>query len=317
MLYLAMHIPDGFLSGPVIGVGWVVMVAVMGVALRVTRTQFGERQVPVMGVLTAFIFAAQAINFPVAAGTSGHLCGAALAAVILGPWGAVLVMTSVILVQALLLQDGGLLALSWNVLNMAVVATGAAWAAWSSCLWLLGRLPGGGPRWKRTVAAFVAAWVSVVAAATATALELALSHTSPVGWVVPAMAGVHVFIGVGEGLITCAAVGLLASVRPELAEGGEAAPGRLGASFAAIGLLAALAVGACLPLASQAPDGLERVAADQGFMALAREVEPLLAGWLSSQAGGVAGPLLALALGTLVVFALGLLVGRLAGSRAG
>ena len=312
-----MHIPDGFLSGPVIAVGWVFLVLAMAMALRATRHQFGERQVPLMGVLTAFIFAAQAINFPVAVGTSGHLCGAALATIVLGPWAAMLVMASVLVVQALLLQDGGLLALSWNVLNMAVIACGAAWAAWSSCLWLASRLPGGRPGRGRAPAAFIAAWVSVVAAAGATALELALSHTSPVDWVLPAMTGVHAVIGVGEGLITCAAIGLLASTRPELLRGAEVAPGRVGASFSAVGLLGALATAALLPWASRAPDGLERVASDLGFGGLAHEVEPTVERFLGAVAGTGAGPVLAVAMGTVLVFALWLIVGRVAGGRAG
>lgn len=316
MLYVAMHIPDGFLSGPVLWAGWLILAVSMAVALRLTRVQFEERQVPVMGVLAAFIFAAQAINFPVAAGTSGHLCGGALAAIILGPWAAMLVMTSVVVVQALLLQDGGILALSWNVVNMAVIAPGVAWATWSSCRWMLARVPGGTPRWGRTTAVGLAAWASVVAAAVATGLELSASRTCSLPLVLPAMAGVHALIGVGEALITGAAVSLLERVRPDLLEAGAGAPGRLGASVVAAGLLASLAVVACQPLASAAPDGLERVAADLGFASLAREVEPVLVHGLSALGTGSAGPVLAMAFATLAVLGVALAVGRLAGGRS-
>src|SRR3990172_1418570 len=114
-----MHIPDGFLSLPVALVGWGLTLALLAAALRRANA---ASQLPLMGVLAAFIFAAQAINFPVAAGTSGHLIGAALAAILLGPWQGMLTMTAVVSVQALVFQDGGLLALGWNLFNMAALA---------------------------------------------------------------------------------------------------------------------------------------------------------------------------------------------------
>ncbi|MCL4862526.1 MAG: energy-coupling factor ABC transporter permease, partial [Caldilineaceae bacterium] len=117
----ALHIPDGFLSTPVALAGWLLAVLVVSYALRQTRDQLGDRQVPLLGVMAAFIFAAQAINFPVAGGTSGHLLGGALAAIVLGPWAAVLVMTAVVGLQALLFQDGGLLVMGWNIINMGVL----------------------------------------------------------------------------------------------------------------------------------------------------------------------------------------------------
>src|SRR3989304_4054940 len=116
-----LHIPDGFLSLVVAGLGWLFATAAIGYALRQTRGQLGEKQIPLMGVLAAFIFAAQAINFPVAGGTSGHLLGGTLAAILMGPWAAVLIMTSVIAVQALVFQDGGLLVLGFNIVNMGII----------------------------------------------------------------------------------------------------------------------------------------------------------------------------------------------------
>ncbi len=116
-----MHIPDGFLSTPVSIVLWVLSVLVIAYALRRANKDLGEKQVPVMGVLAAAIFAGQMLNFAVAGGTSGHLMGAAIATIVLGPWAAVLVMTTVVGVQALIFQDGGILALGGNLFNMAVV----------------------------------------------------------------------------------------------------------------------------------------------------------------------------------------------------
>ncbi len=118
----ALHIPDGFLTPLIAAIGWVLAIAMIVIAVRQTNRQLGERQIPMMGILAAFIFAAQAINFPVAAGTSGHLIGAALAAIVMGPWAATLIMTAVVVVQGLLFQDGGLLVMGWNIMNMGVIA---------------------------------------------------------------------------------------------------------------------------------------------------------------------------------------------------
>jgi cobalt/nickel transport system permease protein len=125
---LAMHIPDGFLSVSVAVIGWFLMAVLVFLAIRQTRLQLSEKQIPFMGILAAFIFAAQMINFPVAGGTSGHLLGGTLAAILLGPWPAVLVMTSVVAVQAILFQDGGLLALGFNVVNMGILAAFVGYA---------------------------------------------------------------------------------------------------------------------------------------------------------------------------------------------
>src|SRR5262245_53071827 len=129
--FLALHIPDGFVSVPVSLVGWVLMIIVIGVALRQTREQIGDRQIPLLGILAAFVFAGQMINFPVAGGTSGHLLGGALVAILLGPWAAVLVMTTVIAIQAFLFQDGGLLAIGVNVLNMGIITAFIGYAVYN------------------------------------------------------------------------------------------------------------------------------------------------------------------------------------------
>ena len=207
----AMHIPDGFLSAPVAGAGFVLTAAAVAVAVRRTNRTLGERSVPLMGVMAAFIFAAQMMNFPVAGGTSGHMLGGALAAILLGPWAAIIVMTAVIGVQALIFQDGGLAALGANVFNMGVVTVFVGYGLY----WTLARFAHLAP-WVRMAGPFAAAWVSVQLAALATTFELALSDTSPLNVALPAMMGVHALIGIGEGLITTAAVAFIWTTRRDL-----------------------------------------------------------------------------------------------------
>jgi cobalt/nickel transport system permease protein len=196
-----MHIPDGFLSTPVWVTMDVVAAGTVAVAVRRVNERLDPAKVPMMGVTGAFIFAAQMVNFPVAAGTSGHLLGAVLASVLLGPWAAILVMTTIFLVQCLLFQDGGLTALGANLFNMGIVGAGLGYLIYQG----LRRLLGG----REAPALFVAAWLSVMAGAAATSLELAASSTVAGSLVLRAMLGVHALIGVGEGLITVAAVRLI------------------------------------------------------------------------------------------------------------
>lgn len=189
-----MHIPDGFLDAKT----WLGAAALSGAAvsysLKKTRESLQDRQVPALGVMAAFIFAAQMVNFPVGGGTSGHLLGAALAAALLGPWSASLILTTVLIIQALFFADGGITALGANVLNMAVIAPLVAH--------LIYRFLG----IRRLLAIFLGSWCSIVAAAIAAALELALAGTIPLSVVLPAMVGWHALIGIGEGFITCAVV---------------------------------------------------------------------------------------------------------------
>ena len=207
----AMHIPDGFLSAPVAGAGFVLTAVAVTVAVRRTNRTLGERSAPLMGVMAAFIFAAQMMNFPVAGGTSGHLLGGALAAILLGPWAAIIVMTTVVGVQALVFQDGGLAALGTNVFNMGVIAVFVGYGVY----WTFARFADVAP-WVRMAGPFAAAWVSVQLAALACTFELALSDTSPLNVALPAMMGVYALIGIGEGLITTAAVALVWSTRRDL-----------------------------------------------------------------------------------------------------
>ena len=207
---LPLHAPDGFFTLPVALAGYVISALVISFAIQRTNRQLDERTVPMMGVMAAFIFAAQMLNFPVAGGTSGHLIGGALAAIILGPWAAILVMTAVVGLQALLFQDGGLVALGINLLNMSVISCLVGYGAY----WTFRRIS---ISFRFLVAAgFVAAWMSVMICAVAAAVELGISGTSPYSVALPAMSGVHAFIGIGEGLITVGALSLIRASRPEI-----------------------------------------------------------------------------------------------------
>lgn len=206
-----MHIPDGFISTGTAAVSWLASAGSVGYAVRRANRQLGERQVPLMGVTAAFIFAAQMMNFTVAGGTSGHLLGGALAAILLGPWAGMLVLTSVLVVQALLFQDGGLVALGANILNMAVIGVLVGWVVYTGLKRLLAD-----KSWATVVSGFAAAWLSVVVASLVAAVELAVSGTSPWGVALPAMGLVHMLIGIGEGLITVGVLAFLRITRPDL-----------------------------------------------------------------------------------------------------
>ena len=182
----------------------------IGIAIRQTNKNLNERIVPMMGVMAAFIFAAQMLNFPVAGGTSGHLVGGALAAIVLGPWAAILVMTAVVGLQALLFQDGGLVVLGLNLVNMSIVSVLAGYGAY----WVSRKL---GTTFKHLlVGAFIAAWLSVVASSVTTAFQLGISGTTPLALALPAMVGVHMLIGIGEALITVFALSFIRAARPAL-----------------------------------------------------------------------------------------------------
>ncbi len=206
-----MHIPDGFVDIPVAVATSAVSLGVVAYSLRKTGKELGERTVPLLGVTAAFIFAAQMLNFPVAGGTSGHFLGAMLAIALLGPYAATVVMTVVLLVQALGMADGGITALGANVFNMGVIAVFASYWLFLLLKRLLPRTLTG-----RLAAVAVASWVSVLLASLACSLELALSGTVPLGVALPAMASVHMIIGLGEALITTAIAAAVFAARPDL-----------------------------------------------------------------------------------------------------
>lgn len=252
-----LHIPDGFLTLPVAISFWVVTIITIVIAVRKTRNNFEEKQIPLMGIMAAFIFAAQMINFPVAGGTSGHLLGGVLAAITLGPWAGILVMTSVIGIQALLFQDGGLLVMGANIFNMGLLTVLIGFGFYRA---VLGK--------QKSFVLFIvgiAAWLSVLAGALATGLQLWLSGTSALHIVIPAMLGVHSLIGIGEAFITIAAIGFILQTRPDLLNL-DATKSRGGKGWIIIGAIVAIIVVLLSPIASASPDGLERVAEDLGFI---------------------------------------------------
>ncbi|MCX5411991.1 energy-coupling factor ABC transporter permease [Streptomyces sp. NBC_00059] len=283
-----MHVPDGFINAPVSAVAGVVAAGAVAVGLRGARRELDQRTAPLAGLVAAFIFAVQMLNFPVAAGTSGHLLGGALAAILVGPYTGVLCIAVVLLMQGILFADGGLTALGVNITVMGVVTVVVAYGLFRG---LTRVLPPG--RRSTTAAAFVAALVSVPAAAVAFTAIYAIGGTTdvPIGKVLTAMVGVHVLIGIGEAAITALTVGAVIAVRPDLVHGarGLAAPLKLRVDGElvdapaaapepapaaarstrkvwATGLAAALVLAGFVSFyASANPDGLEKVAADKGI----------------------------------------------------
>jgi cobalt/nickel transport system permease protein len=210
------HIPDGFINAPTSLAAGAVAAGGVGVSLRRAAHTLQERQAPLAGLVAAYIFAVQMLNFPVAAGTSGHLLGGALAAVLVGPWAGALCVAVVLLVQGLLFADGGLSALGLNVINMALVT---AWGGYAVFLLLRRAMPA--TKTSVTVSAGIAAGISVVLASLAFVVEYAIGGAggASVGTVLAAMVGVHTLIGIGEGVITALTVGVVLGVRPDLVYG--------------------------------------------------------------------------------------------------
>ena len=213
-----LHAPDGFLTPEVAAVMWALTVGVLAIAVRRTNRTLDDRAVPLLGVMAAFIFAAQMVNVQVAGGTSGHLLGGVLAAVILGPWAGTLVMACVVAVQALVFQDGGLVVMGANIFNMGVVGTLGGFALYRAIAGLLG-----GEERARVPAAAIAAWASVVVGAASMAVQLGVSGHSPIEVGLPVMVAIHALIGIGEALITAAALSFIAATRSDLLVAGRRA----------------------------------------------------------------------------------------------
>ncbi|MET7473466.1 energy-coupling factor ABC transporter permease [Streptomyces sp. NPDC005648] len=292
-----MHVPDGFIDAPTSAATGVLAATAVAVSLRGARRELDERTAPLAGLVAAFIFAVQMLNFPVAAGTSGHLLGGALAAILVGPYTGVLCVSVVLLMQGILFADGGLTALGVNITDMAIVTTVVGYAAFRVLVRVL-------PRGRRsiTAASFVAALLSVPAASVAFTFLYAVGGTTDVsiGKVATAMIGVHVLIGIGEAAITALTVGAVIAVRPDLVHGARGLEQRLklrvngalvdvpapdgprtasdGARTALVaartsrralwitGLATSLLLAGFVSFyASSNPDGLEKVARDQGI----------------------------------------------------
>lgn len=262
-LPLGMHAPDGLFSPAVNLVCLLVVVGLLLLAFRGLARRQDHRLVPLMGIMAAFVFAGQMVNFPISAGTTGHLLGGTLAAILLGPLAGLIVMTAVVFFQALL-GDGGVTTLGPNIFNMGVVGTCIAYFVYRAFVGRAthdpARLVGG--------AAF-AAWTAVVLASVFASLELAASGTTSLARTLPAMVGVHMLIGVGEALITAAVIAFVWKVRPELLQAERAGAAPVRSAGVAFGLAVSLAIAlflSLLPSLWDHPDGLEYVGFQQGLI---------------------------------------------------
>ena len=299
-----MHIPDGFLEPKV----WVPLTAVSAAAVafaskRVSKN-LDEKKVPLMGVIAAFVFAAQMVNFPVGGGTSGHLMGGVLIATIMGPFAALLMISTVLIIQALLFQDGGITALGANIFNMGIVGAGLGYLTFKGLNMVTGNLK---------FAVFTASWLSVVTAAGIAAAELSLSGVIPIAVSLPAMTGVHAIIGIGEGAITIAALGLISGVSKDVFYEVQTVEVRKVQRRPILWILLAVSMSVAVllaPFASELPDGLERVAESLGFLErgtpkvrspLPDYQIPGLRGGISTSMAGVVGVLVTFGLAYMIV----------------
>ncbi len=212
-----MHIPDGVLEPKTIAVLGSVSAGTLALAAKKVREELEEEKVPLLGVTAAFIFAAQMLNFPVVAGTSGHLIGGVLASLLLGPWAGFLVISAVLILQAFLFQDGGVLALSANIFNMGLIGSLGAYYVYQLLKQLFKKFP---------VAIFLTSWLTVVVSSLACAAELYLSGLAGLTPLLVSMGSIHALIGIGEGLITSAIIGFLKSTRPDLLSRGVLVNGK-------------------------------------------------------------------------------------------
>lgn len=305
-----MHIPDGFLNLQTAAVTGVLSVGGLAYALRRTGRTLPPRKVPLLGLAAAFVFAAQMLNFPVAGGTSGHLIGATLTAVLLGPFAAVVVTSSVLIVQCFLFADGGITALGANIFNMAIVGAVVGWAIYRP----ISRMVGG--QFGKVLAASFAAWCSTMIASIVCAGELASSGI--VHWKIAftTMAGVHALIGIGEGIITALVLSTVAANRPDLLTHADARSPSRERSYQPILIYGGLiSLGLAIfvaPFASSSPDGLDKTAESLGFADRARVIwnTPLADYQAFSFSSDAVRTALAGAIGAIVVFILAWVLSR-------
>jgi cobalt/nickel transport system permease protein len=298
-----MHIPDGFLSPPVWATLDVVSIPAIGWMAKRAGAGLGERRIPLLGVMGAFVFAAQMINFPVGPGTSGHLVGGALLAIVLGPAAAAVAMTAILALQAFVFQDGGIVAIGANVFNMALVGVAAGYLPYR--LW--------GARW-RSAAIFAGGALSVMAGGCLAMAQLLLSGVKMPGEMLWASLGLFGIGALIEGAITVAAVQAIERLRPGIVRGPAANGSRVAGTIAIAAVL--LAVFGVL-FASAQPDGIQALAGKLGLAAQAPwpgsplagyELASLSSAWLRKAAAALAGVAL--------IYALCLAAGRLLARRS-
>lgn len=295
-----MHIPDGFLSAPIAAATLVMAGTGLATALRAERRDQIPVPAGILGSLAAFVFAAQMINVPVAPGTSGHLVGATLVAMIVGPWRATLVMAAVLIIQAALFQDGGLTALGANLIDMGFTGAFVGFAVASLVLRAVRGVRG------YAAGAVLGAFTATLAGATLTAFWLGASGLYPLRAILPALLVSHAAIGVLEAALTAAILVTVLRWRPDLIANPDAAGPRRPAAMA-LGLLgvAVLVAGLVAPFASSLPDGLEHAALRLGFADRSAPVVPgTLAGSLLHGPIGPLASVIAAVAGTILAAAL-------------
>ena len=286
------HIPDGFLSTQVLVGTTGLSATALTVAGHRAREVLGEREAPVLGAATAFIFAAQMLNFPLGIGASAHLLGGTLAAILFGPWVGMLVLFAVLLVQALLFQDGGIAALGANTLNMAVIGVGSGWL-----LFRWGQTLTTGGRRGTLVAAGVAACCSTTLVGVAVTAELVASGLAPLKPVLMLLGGGHVLVGLAEGALTAGILGMVLRSRPDLVTTRIARPSGVTRAVAVVASAALVVVLAAVAIASTQPDVLEtalqRLVRPAADLPMARSVASRIASLGGAWATGVVGLLAA------------------------
>ena len=258
-----MHVPDGFINASVSAATGVISFGPLWAYIRSASSLIADKFIALTGMMTALIFVLQMINFPVAAGTSGHLLGGALAVIVLGPRLGLICLSVVVIIQSLLFADGGLSALGINVMNMAIVTSVTAWVVVKYWIKFIGKTSS-----SLIIVSVLSGIVSVVFSSIAFMVQYILGGTIsiPVGTVLIAMISVHFLIGLGEGVITALIVGLLIRVRPDLIYAYDREDKNTRAvSFYGLFIMLILLLSLITPFASSSPDGLESVAEEFGF----------------------------------------------------
>ena len=258
-----MHVPDGFMNVTMSAATGVISFGTLWAYIRSAKDLIADKFIALTGMMSALIFVLQMINFPIAAGTSGHLLGGALAVIVLGPRLGLICLSVVVIIQSLLFADGGLSALGVNVLNMAIVTSATSWFIVKYWIKFIGK-----NKTSIVSVSVLAGILSVVFSSIAFTIQYAIGGTIsiPVGTVLLAMVTTHFIIGFGEGIITALIITLLIRVRPDLIYAYERSDeNTTKVSFYGLFIILILLLSLITPFASSSPDGLESVAEEFGF----------------------------------------------------
>jgi len=260
---LGMHVPDGFMNVTMSAATGVISFGTLWAYIRSAKDLIADKFIALTGMMSALIFVLQMINFPIAAGTSGHLLGGALAVIVLGPRLGLICLSVVVIIQSLLFADGGLSALGVNVLNMAIVTSATSWFIVKYWIKFIGK-----NKTSIVTVSVLAGILSVVFSSIAFTIQYAIGGTIsiPVGTVLLAMVTTHLIIGLGEGIITALIITLLMRVRPDLVYAYDRSDeNTTKVSFYGLFIILILLLSLITPFASSSPDGLESVAEEFGF----------------------------------------------------